>query len=125
MNTPEPEYRSFRTIKLRPPDRMDTFKSWLCVVIGGIYVVIFFALLVGGLLIYSSSSARAAKLTPVIPECVELAQREGFPTDFLTRLQVAKARYRMSRLSDHDPLVKTCREAIKAARATNPTGGVP
>lgn len=127
MQLPEPEvgeYRSFRTIKLRPPDRMETFKRWLWRTIGVIYAAIFLAILLGGLLIYSST-AKAAKLTPVLPECIELAQREGYPTDFLTRLQVARAKLRMSRLSDRDPLVKACREAIKAARTTNPTGGPP
>src|SRR5215218_1838501 len=45
-------------------------------------------------------------------ECTELAAREGFPADTLTRLQAARARIRMVRLSDRDPLVKQCRAAI-------------
>ncbi len=132
MQLPEPdlgpvigEYRHVVVPDIRIPiDPVESLKRGLWVVISVIYAVFFLALVVGGLLLYSSA-AKAAKLTPVIAECVELAQREGFPTDYLTRLQVAKARYRMSRLSDRDPLVKTCREAIRAARATNPTGGPP
>lgn len=61
----------------------------------------------------------AAAQVPVPSECVELAQREGFPTDVLTKAQAAKAKYRMSRLSDRDPLVKQCREAVKAAQKAN------
>ena len=50
-------------------------------------------------------------------ECTELAAREGFPTDTLTKIQVAQARVRMARLSDCDPLVKQCRSAIRRAQA--------
>lgn len=50
-------------------------------------------------------------------ECTELASREGFPTDVLTKTQAAKARVRMARLSDRDPLVKQCRGAIQQAQA--------
>ena len=50
-------------------------------------------------------------------ECAELASREGFPTDVLTKTQAAQARIRMARLSDRDPLVKQCRSAIRQAVA--------
>ena len=50
-------------------------------------------------------------------ECTELAAREGFPTDVLTKTQAAQARFRMARLSDRDPLVKRCRSAIRQAQA--------
>jgi hypothetical protein len=49
-------------------------------------------------------------------ECTELAAREGFPTDVLTKSQAAQARVRMARLSDRDPLVKQCRGAIRRAQ---------
>ena len=49
-------------------------------------------------------------------ECTELAAREGFPTDVLTKSQAAQARVRMARLSDRDPLVKQCRGAIQHAQ---------
>lgn len=50
-------------------------------------------------------------------ECTELAARESFPTDTLSKAQAAKARVRMARLSDRDPLVKQCRTAIRQAQA--------
>jgi Flp pilus assembly protein TadD len=50
-------------------------------------------------------------------ECTELAAREGFPTDVLTKTQAAQARVRMVRLSDRDPLVAQCRAAIRQAQA--------
>jgi hypothetical protein len=50
-------------------------------------------------------------------ECIELAAREGFPTDVLTKSQAAQARARMARLSDRDLLVKQCRGAIRHAQA--------
>ena len=50
-------------------------------------------------------------------ECAELATREGFPADMLTRTQAASARIRLARLSDSDPLVKQCRGAIRRALA--------
>jgi len=49
-------------------------------------------------------------------ECAELAAREGFPTDVLTKAQAASARVRLARLSDNDPLVKQCRGAIRRAQ---------
>lgn len=49
-------------------------------------------------------------------ECVELAIREGFPTDNLTKLQVAKAKVRLARLNQADPLVIQCKEAIRKNR---------
>lgn len=49
-------------------------------------------------------------------ECTELAAREGFPADVLTKTQAAKARYRMARLSESDSLVKRCRSAIRHAQ---------
>jgi hypothetical protein len=50
-------------------------------------------------------------------ECTELATREGFPTDVLTKSQAARARVRMAQLSDRDPLVTQCRSAIRRAQA--------
>ena len=53
----------------------------------------------------------------VLADCVELAAREGFPTDTLTKAQAAKARIRMAQLSERDPLVKQCRTAIRVAQS--------
>ena len=49
--------------------------------------------------------------------CFELAAREGFPTDSLTKTQAARARIRMAQLSNQDPLVLQCRSAIRQAQA--------
>ena len=54
---------------------------------------------------------------PVPPECVQLAQREGFPTDVLSKLQLAKAKYRLYRLNQDDPLVWACRAAVAQLQA--------
>lgn len=53
----------------------------------------------------------------VPPECVELATREGFPTDVMTRTQAAKAKIRLARLNDIDPIVRQCRQAVATAKA--------
>lgn len=53
----------------------------------------------------------------VPPECVELATREGFPTDVMTRTQAAKAKIRLARLNDIDPIVRSCRDAVTRAKA--------
>ena len=49
-------------------------------------------------------------------ECVELAAREGFPTDVHNKTQAARARVRLAQLSDRDPLVKQCHGAIRQRR---------
>jgi hypothetical protein len=51
------------------------------------------------------------------PGCIELAAREGFPTDTLTRAQAARARIRLARLSNREPLVQQCRSAIRQTQA--------
>ena len=66
-------------------------------------------------LLLAASSALAQFQVP--GECTELAAREGFPTDMLTRTQAARARVRMAQLSNHDPLVRQCRSAIRHAQA--------
>lgn len=55
-------------------------------------------------------------------DCVELAIREGFPSDILTVEQVKAAKKRLQWLRvrhPFDPLVQQCHAAIKAARAVN------
>lgn len=49
-------------------------------------------------------------------ECSDLAIREGFPSDVMTKTEAAKAKIRLARLSDKEPDVKACREAIKAMK---------
>ena len=50
-------------------------------------------------------------------ECAELALREGFPTDVMTKIQAAKAKLRLARLNDIDPIVRSCREAVARAKS--------
>lgn len=100
----------------RRPGYIEQLKGWLFVTIGVIYAAVFILMVIIGWLVVSTARAEASKLTPVPLDCVELAQREGFPTDYLTRLQVVRARVRMARLSKTDPLVEKCRAAIKAYR---------
>ena len=56
-------------------------------------------------------------------ECMELAQREGVPTVISSRYEATKARIKLARLPDSDPLVQECRAAVARAktamRATN------
>jgi hypothetical protein len=65
------------------------------------------------------SSATLAKTTfpvSVPPECAELAMREGVGMVINNRYEAAKAKAKLYRLSDRDPLVHQCREAIKRAQ---------
>lgn len=52
-------------------------------------------------------------------ECMQLALREGFPTDVMTKTQAAKAKIRLARLNDVDPIVRICREAVVRAKAAS------
>jgi hypothetical protein len=67
-----------------------------------------------GVFVSTSAMAEATITYPIsIPqECVELAQREGVPVVITSRYQGAKARVKLARLSDKDPLVRECRAAI-------------
>jgi hypothetical protein len=62
--------------------------------------------------------AEVAVMFPVsIPyECVELAQREGVPIVIENRYQATKAKIRLARMSNRDPLVRECRAAVKRAQ---------
>jgi hypothetical protein len=56
-------------------------------------------------------------------ECVELAQREGVPTVINSKYEVAKARVKLARLRDSDPLVHQCREAVARAKESYQANG--
>ena len=58
---------------------------------------------VAAAMLLSSNPAVAQLQVP--GECAELAAREGFPADMLTKTQAASASVRLARLSDSDPLV--------------------
>jgi hypothetical protein len=51
-------------------------------------------------------------------ECVDLANREGVPAVIANKYQAAKARLKLARLKNSDPLVRECRAAIERARVT-------
>lgn len=72
------------------------------------------------------SSATLAKTTfpvSIPPECMELAVREGVGTVIKNKYEAVKAKAKLYRLSDRDPLVHQCREAVK--RAENAARGKP
>ena len=66
-----------------------------------------------------STPAAAQVVYPVsIPqECVELANREGVPVMIENRYQAAKAKLKLYRLSNRDPLVRECRQAVERQKA--------
>jgi hypothetical protein len=49
-------------------------------------------------------------------ECVELALREGAPTVIENRYQAVKAKLKLARMSNRDPLVRECRAAVRRAQ---------
>lgn len=48
----------------------------------------------------------------VLPDCVELATREGFPLQ-MHRADAERAKRRMHQLGNRDPMVRKCRDAIE------------
>ena len=50
-------------------------------------------------------------------ECVELAQREGVPVVIESKYQATKAKIKLARLSNHEPLVRECRAAVERQKA--------
>ena len=68
--------------------------------------------------VVAAAPAMAKVTFPVnVPqECVELAQREGVPVVITTRYEATKAKLKLARLRDRDPMVHECREAVERAR---------
>ena len=66
-----------------------------------------------------STPVAAEVVFPVsIPqECVELANREGVPVVIENRYQAAKAKVKLYRLSNRDPLVRECKQAVERQKA--------
>jgi hypothetical protein len=66
-----------------------------------------------------STPVAAEVVYPVsIPqECVELANREGVPVVIENRYQAAKAKVKLYRLSNRDPLVRECKQAVERQKA--------
>jgi hypothetical protein len=73
-------------------------------------------LVLASLFVSSTALAKVTYPVPVPQECAELAQREGVPLMIENRYQAMKARYKLARLSDHDPLVRQCRAAVARAK---------
>jgi hypothetical protein len=76
-------------------------------------------LMTAALMFVLSTPAMAEVVFPVsIPqECFELANREGVPTVIENRYQAAKAKLKLYRLSNRDPLVRDCKEAVERQKA--------
>jgi hypothetical protein len=68
--------------------------------------------------ILAAGPARAMDLYPIsVPgECYELAQREGVPVVISNRYEAAKAKVKLARLRDTDPMVHDCRQAVNRSR---------
>jgi hypothetical protein len=49
-------------------------------------------------------------------ECVELAQREGVSVVINSKYEATKAKFKLARLRDRDPMVHECRAAVERAR---------
>jgi hypothetical protein len=66
-----------------------------------------------------STPAMAESVFPVsIPqECVELANREGVPVVIENKYQATKAKLKLYRLSNRDPLVRDCKQAVERQKA--------
>jgi hypothetical protein len=54
---------------------------------------------------------------PVPQECVLLAQREHVPIVIKNKYQAALARVKLGRLSDSQPMVSECKEAVARLKA--------
>jgi hypothetical protein len=72
------------------------------------------------LAVLAAGPALAKDLYPIsVPaECYELAQREGVPVVISNRYEATKAKVKLARLRDSDPMVHNCREAVNRARHT-------
>ena len=69
------------------------------------------------LLIAEPASAETITFPIAVPqECFELAQREGVPTMLSNRYQATRAKLKLYRLKDSDPLVHACRQAVERAK---------
>ena len=76
------------------------------------------AFIISALLISFPCQAEPAITFPVsVPqECVELAQRNGVPVVIENRYQATKAKLKLARLKDSDPMVHECRAAVERAK---------
>jgi hypothetical protein len=78
------------------------------------------SLALSGLLLTGVACAAGEKIQyPVaIPGgCLALAQREGYPTEIANRWEGVKARAKLARMKNSDPLVLQCKDAVSQAVA--------
>jgi hypothetical protein len=82
--------------------------------------------LTAALVLFATPAAAAEAIkypVPVPQECFELARREGVPTMIESKFQAVKARIKLARLSNKDPMVRDCRAAVNRARQAYQTAG--
>jgi hypothetical protein len=61
----------------------------------------------------ASSASEAVRYPVAIPAgCVALAEREGYPTMISSRWEGIKARAKLARMRNSDPLVRQCKDAV-------------
>jgi hypothetical protein len=71
-------------------------------------------LLTGGV----CSAGEVIRYPVAIPDgCMGLAQREGYPTLIGNRWEGLKARAKLARMKNSDPLVHQCKDAVSQAMA--------
>jgi hypothetical protein len=74
-----------------------------------------------GVLLLAGVACSAGEVIPypvAIPDgCMALAQREGYPTLIGSRWEGIKARARLARMKNSDPLVHQCKDAVSQAVA--------
>jgi hypothetical protein len=62
------------------------------------------------------SAGEVIQYPVAIPEgCMALAQREGYPTLIGNRWEGVKARAKLARMKNSDPLVHQCKDAVSEA----------
>lgn len=104
-----------RPVVMPRKDYVELFMSGFLALLRSLAVLVIAGAAVLFVWLYSVFTAKAQ--TPVPPECVALAKREGFPTKELSEADLDRARWRMGNLSPKDPLVLRCRVAVKRIEA--------
>jgi hypothetical protein len=72
------------------------------------------------LTVVTGSAAEAIQYPLAIPDgCFALAEREGYSTMVASRWEGLKARAKLARMKDSDPLVHQCKAAVAEAIAAH------
>jgi hypothetical protein len=97
---------NFTPSEPRPIER----PSWTC-------SLKFRALLIATAIVAPAPAMAKVTFPVTVPqECVELAQREGVPVVITSKYEATKAKFKLARLRDRDPMVHECRAAVERAR---------